>query len=203
MAYRRKDHFYKRAKKEGYLSRAAYKLEELNRKMRLVKKGDRVVDVGCAPGGWSQVLLKMVGSGGLVIGIDILDRCQVVGENFRFLNMDVEDGACVDEVLKLAGGKVDVVVSDAAPNTTGIRMTDHARSVRLVGLVISFALEVLKEGGNFAAKVFDGPDTGELVGVLRENFSQVRRVRPGATRKESSELYLTGIGFKGRQKSEE
>lgn len=197
MGYRRKDHYYRKAKEEGYLSRAAYKFREINQKVRIVSPGDRVVDVGCAPGGWSQVLLKVVGRNGFVVGIDILPACRVRGENFAFLHMDVEDPECPEKVLSLTRGPVDAVVSDAAPNTTGVKHVDHARSVALVDAVLTFAIRVLREGGNFLAKVFDGPETKELEGKMRKKFRKVRRIRPGATRKESFEVYLTGIGFVG------
>ncbi len=194
--YRRKDHYYRRAKDEGYLSRAAYKLIQVNEKARIIKRGDVLVDVGCSPGGWSQVALEAVGPKGKVIGIDILDDCTIRSENFHFLNRDVMDDGCAGYVLKLAGGKVDGVISDAAPNTTGVKFTDHARSVELVSGILGFAGKVLRREGNFLAKVFDGPDTGELLREMKKVFESASRRRPGATRKESFEVYLIGKGFR-------
>ncbi|NIO17145.1 MAG: RlmE family RNA methyltransferase [Deltaproteobacteria bacterium] len=194
--YRRKDHYYRKAKGEGYLSRAAYKLIQVNSKAKIIKRGDVLVDVGCSPGGWSQVALEAVGAKGKVIGIDILDDCAIRSDNFQFLNRDVMDDGCAEYVLKLAGGKVDAVISDAAPNTTGVKFTDHARSVDLVAGVLEFAAKVLRRGGNFLVKVFDGPDTGELLREMKKLFESASRLRPGATRKESFEIYLIGKGFR-------
>lgn len=201
--YRRKDHYYRKAKDEGYLSRAAYKLIQVNEKARIIKRGDVLVDVGCSPGGWSQVALEAVGRRGKVIGIDILDDCTVRSENFQFINCDVMDDGCAEYVLKLAGGKVDGVISDAAPNTTGVKFTDHARSLELVSGILVFAGKVLRRGGDFLAKVFDGPDTGELLREMKKVFESASRMRPGATRKESFEVYLIGKGFRPGAREED
>ncbi|NIS73720.1 MAG: RlmE family RNA methyltransferase [Deltaproteobacteria bacterium] len=194
--YRRKDHYYRKAKGEGYRSRAAYKLIQINGKEKIIKRGDVLVDVGCCPGGWSQVALQVVGKKGKVIGIDLLDACSLIGENFHFLCRDVLDEGCADSVLSLSGGRVDVVISDAAPNTTGVKFADQARSAALVTDILAFAKKVLRRGGNFLAKVFDGPETAALVSGMKGHFDSVSKERPGATRKESFEVYVIGKGFK-------
>lgn len=194
-AYKRKDHYYRKARGKGYLSRAAFKLEQINSSSRVIKKGDAVVDIGCAPGGWSQVALNIVGTRGIVIGIDVLKECRIERKNFIFINRDVRDGKCPDEVVSRIGRKSDVVISDAAPNTTGITFTDQARSADLVRDVLGFATRVLRRGGNILVKVFDGPETRDLVNEMRVLFNRVERVRPPATRKESFEIYLVGMGF--------
>jgi 23S rRNA (uridine2552-2'-O)-methyltransferase len=194
--YRRKDHYYRRAKGEGYRSRAAYKLLQVNAKTKIIKRGDVLVDVGCSPGGWSQVALKVVGQKGTVIGIDILGDCTLTSDNFQFINRDVRDEECAGQVLSLTGGRVDAVISDAAPNTTGVKFADHAKSVDLVTDILEFAGKVLRSGGNFLAKVFDGPDTRNLLNEMKDIFESVSRDRPGATRKESFEVYVIGKGFK-------
>lgn len=194
--YRRKDHYYRRAKGEGYRSRAAYKLIQVNAKANIIKRGDVLVDVGCSPGGWSQVALEVVGKRGTVIGIDVLDDCTLVSDNFHFINRDVRDESCAADILTLTGSRVDAVISDAAPNTSGVKFADHARSVDLVSEIMEFAGQVLRGGGHFLAKVFDGPDTGNLLDEMKKIFDSVSRDRPGATRKESFEIYVIGKGFK-------
>ena len=194
--YKRKDHYYRRAKNEGYPSRSAYKLKELDRKEKLFKEGYRVVDVGCWPGGWSKVALERVGKRGKVVGIDLKENCLVKGENFLFLNKNVEESDCIGKALLFLGDKADIVISDAAPNTTGVKFADHARSLTLVENVLRFSYSVLREGGSFLAKVFDGDETADLVAGMTSHFRRVKRERPGATRKESFEIYLVARGFK-------
>lgn len=196
VTYTRKDHYYKRAKKEGYPSRSAYKLKEIHQKMKLIRGGDYVVDVGCSPGGWSQVALEITGKRGRVVGIDILDTCKVRGDTYRFIQGNIEDQESGKKILKILGRKADLVISDAAPNTSGIKFTDHARSISLVRSILSFGHTLLKEGGTFLAKVFDGEETEELVKEMRISFDVVKRERLRSTRKESYEIYLVAKGFK-------
>lgn len=184
------------AKGEGYRSRAAYKLLQINTKANIIHPGDHVVDVGCCPGGWSQVALQIVGKKGMVIGIDILTQCNLTAENFHFVNRSVQDEDCALEILQNAGRRVDVVISDAAPNTTGVKFADHTRSVVLAYDVLLFAKKVLRARGNLLAKVFDGPETASFVEDVKASFATVSRERPGATRKQSFEVYVVGIGFK-------
>ena len=195
--YKRKDAFYAKAKKEGYRSRAAYKLLEFGRMEKVVVPGDFVVDAGAAPGGWSQVLLRLVGKRGKVAAVDILPMNPIPGENFRFFHRDVTDGSLPAEIIAFLGRKADAIVSDAAPNTTGISFTDQARSADLVRAVLSLAKETLREGGTFLAKIYEGAEADDVVNELRGSFGEVRRIRPSATRKESFELYLLARNFRG------
>jgi 23S rRNA (uridine2552-2'-O)-methyltransferase len=188
--YKRKDAFYAKAKKEGYRSRAAYKLLELAGREKVVGPGDFVVDAGAAPGGWSQVLLQLVGKKGKVAAVDILPMDPLPEANFLFFPRDVTDPALPAEIVAFFGRRADAVVSDAAPNTTGISFTDQARSADLVRAVLALAGETLREGGTFLAKIFEGAEAEDVVRDLRASFGKVRRIRPAATRKESFELYL-------------
>lgn len=195
--YERKDAYYRQAKKEGYRSRAAYKLTQIAGKEKAVRAGDRVIDAGAAPGGWSQVLLELVGKRGKVAAVDLLPMDPLPGENFRFWRGDLTDPALPAELLAFLGGRADVVLSDAAPNTTGSPFTDQARSADLVRSVFALACQTLKEGGTFLAKIFGGAESDELFREMKPFFRELRRVRPDATRKESFELYFLGKGFKG------
>lgn len=196
--YRRKDAFHAKAKKEGYRSRAAYKLLEFASAEKVVAAGHHVVDAGAAPGGWSQVLLRLVGKKGKVAAVDILPMDPLPGENFRFFLRDITDPSLPAEVVAFLGRKADAIVSDAAPNTTGISFTDQARSADLVRSILSFATETLREGGTFLAKIFEGAESDDVVRELRMSFGHVRRIRPAATRKESFELYLLARNFRGQ-----
>lgn len=195
--YKRKDAFHAKAKKEGYRSRAAYKLLEFAAAEKVVSAGDHVVDAGAAPGGWSQVLVRLVGQRGKVAAVDILPMDPLPGGNFHFFPRDITDPSLPAEVVAFLGRKADAIVSDAAPNTTGISFTDQARSADLVRSVLFFAGETLREGGTFLAKIFEGAESDDVVRELRMSFGQVRRVRPAATRKESFEIYLLARGFRG------
>ena len=195
--YKRKDAFYVKAKKEGYRSRAAYKLLEFERMEKVVVPGDFVVDAGAAPGGWSQVLLRLVGKRGRVAAVDLLPMDPLPGGNFRFFPRDITDRSLPVEIIAFLGRKADAIVSDAAPNTTGISFTDQARSADLVRAVLSLAEETLREGGTFLAKIYEGAEADDVVKELRGSFGEVRRIRPSATRKESFELYLLARNFRG------
>lgn len=195
--YERKDPYYRRAKREGYRSRAAYKLSELSDAAGIARRGDRVIDAGAAPGGWSQVLLERVGTGGRVAAVDLLPMEPLPGEHFRFFRSDLSDPALPGKILGFLGGRADAVVSDAAPNTTGIPSADQARSAELVRAVARLAGSTLRPGGCLLAKVFEGPDVPALLGELRREYRAVRRLRPAATRRESFEVYLFASGFRG------
>jgi 23S rRNA (uridine2552-2'-O)-methyltransferase len=194
--YKRKDAYYLRAKKEGYRSRAAYKLLQVARSERILRPGNFVIDAGAAPGGWSQVLLSLVGREGKVAAIDILPMDPLPGGNFRFFGEDIGLASLPSSILAFFGRKADAVFSDAAPNTTGIPSVDQARSADLVRAVFLLAKRTLKEGGTLLAKIFAGPEADEVFRELKESFAKVRRVRPEATRKESFEIYLLADGFK-------
>ena len=194
--YNRKDRYYLQAKKEGYRSRAAYKIAEIARKEALARPGDCVIDAGAAPGGWSQVLLPLVGGKGKIAAVDILPMEPLPGGNFRFFQEDISLPSLPDRILAFFGRKADIVVSDAAPNTTGIPFTDQARSADLVRVVLSLARRTLAEGGTFLAKIFEGTEVDAVFRELAAEFEKVRRIRPAATRKESFELYLLAKGFR-------
>lgn len=194
--YKRKDAYYRKAKQEGFRSRAAFKLTEIARAHRIARPGEFVVEAGAAPGGWSQVLLGLVGPTGKVAAVDILPMEPLPGEPFRFFRADIADPALPGEILSFFGRTADTVVSDAAPNTSGVAVTDRARSADLVRTVRGLAEATLREGGTFLAKIFEGPEADEIFRELQGRFSKVQRIRPGATRKESSELYLLARGFR-------
>lgn len=188
--YERKDHFYQRAKAEGLRSRAAYKLEELDRRHRLLKRGARVLDLGCAPGGWAQVAARAVGARGRVVGIDRLPVPPLGLAQVCLLEGDLQAPDSLARLETALGGKADLVLSDMAPDTSGVGFQDHVRSVELVRLALATARRLLRPGGALLTKVFEGPDLQGLVAELRTAFGQVRRIRPEATRKGSRELYL-------------
>ena len=187
------DPYVARAKAEGYRSRAAYKLIELDEKFHLLKKGARIVDLGCAPGGWLQVAVKEGASH--VVGIDYLGCDAVAGA--RILELDfLEEGA--DAALKDAlDGPADIVLSDMAAPTTGHRATDHLRIVALADAALDFAEDVLAPGGAFVCKVFQGGAEGDLLARLKAGFSAVRHAKPKASRADSAEMYVVATGFRG------
>ena len=189
MAHRRKsDHFARRAKREGYAARSVFKLEEIDRKYTLLRPGQRVVDLGCAPGSWLKFIAQKVGAKGRVVGIDRV-RVDVGGHNIHTLVGDVFDTS--DHVFfDAAGGLFDVVTSDMAPDTCGNRFTDHVRSIELCRRAAGVAETLLRRGGHFVCKVFEGPDLADFVMELRGQYQQVKRYKPKATRSESVELFV-------------
>jgi 23S rRNA (uridine2552-2'-O)-methyltransferase len=190
------DPYVVQAKKDGWRSRAAYKLIEMDERYHLLKPGQKIVDLGAAPGGWSQVAIKKVGAKGRVVGIDLLDIDPIPGVEFEVMDF-LEDDA--PERLKATlGGLADGVLSDMAANTTGHKKTDHLRIVALAELAIHFATEVLAPGGFFMAKVFQGGTENALLDILKRGFKTVRHVKPEASRAGSAELYVLATGFKGR-----
>lgn len=193
--YNRKDGYYNKAKKEGYASRAAYKLKELNDKYKLIKKNNTVLDAGCAPGGWLKVISEIVGQNGSVIGVDILDVKNITQKNVKFIKGDFSREETLEEVLKYSQ-KFDTVVSDIAPNTTGQRIVDHTNSLELVKTVFNFSKQVLKTGGDFLFKLFDGEDRELFIAELKKYFNSVKIIRPDATRKNSFEIYVVCTEFK-------
>jgi 23S rRNA (uridine2552-2'-O)-methyltransferase len=193
------DPYVARAKREGWRSRAAYKLLEIDEKYRILKPGQRVIDLGAAPGGWSQVAAKAVGSAegkGRVIGIDLLPVDPLPGA--EFITLDFLDPDAPTRLRELLGGPADVVLSDMAANATGHRQTDHLRIIGLAEAAIEFAREVLGSGGAFLAKVLQGGTEGVLLADLKRDFATVRHVKPAASRSDSAELYVLATGFRGR-----
>jgi 23S rRNA (uridine2552-2'-O)-methyltransferase len=192
------DPYVARAKREGYRSRAAYKLLEIDDKHRILKPGQRVVDLGAAPGGWSQIAAKRVGSAdgrGRVVGIDLLPIDPVPG--VEFVQLDFLDETAPGHLVEMLGGPADVVMSDMAANTTGHKKTDHLRIMGLAEAAAQFAREVLAPGGAFLAKVFQGGTEGQLLADLKRDFAVVRHVKPAASRADSAELYVLATGFRG------
>jgi 23S rRNA (uridine2552-2'-O)-methyltransferase len=189
------DPYVARAKREGYRSRAAYKLIEIDDKFHLLKSGARVVDLGAAPGGWSEIAVRRVGAGGRVVGLDILEMKPIPG--VEFVKLDFLDPAAPDRLKEMLGGAADVVLSDMAANTTGHRRTDHLRIMALAEAAAQFAREVLAPGGTFLCKVLQGGTEATLLAELKRDFSNVKHIKPPASRSDSAELYLLARGFRG------
>ena len=192
------DPYVAKAKREGFRSRAAYKLLEIDDKYALLKPGMRIVDLGAAPGGWAQVAANRTGSvdgKGRVIGIDLLNIEPLPGVEFAV--MDFLNENAPERLKQMLGGEADGVMSDMAANTTGHRKTDHLRIVAIAELAAHFASEVLSPGGFFVAKVFQGGTEGDLLAQLKRDFAVVRHVKPQASRAGSAELYVLATGFRG------
>jgi 23S rRNA (uridine2552-2'-O)-methyltransferase len=192
---RSKDFWYKLAKKEGWRSRASFKLIQLDEKFELFFEGARVVDLGAAPGGWSQVAIEMVGPEGKVVGVD-LDKIEAI-EGVTFLRGDMTAPDTVSRVLAATEGVADVVISDMSPNISGAYATDHARSIHLCTMALEFAGKVLVRDGVFVCKVFEGDMFPEFLIGLRKQFRDVKISNPPASRLASSEVYVVAQGFKG------
>lgn len=190
------DPYVARAKREGYRSRAAFKLLEIDEKYRILKPGQRVVDLGAAPGGWSQIAAKVVGPKGKVVGIDLLPIDPMPG--VEFIQLDFLDESAPGKLIEMLGGPADIVMSDMAANTTGHKKTDHLRIIGLAEAAIYFAREILAPGGAFIAKVFQGGTENQLLADLKRDFAVVRHVKPAASRADSAELYVMATGFRGR-----
>ncbi len=196
--YKRKDHYWKKAKNEGYRSRAAYKLLEIQKKHRVLKKGDTVLDIGCAPGGWLQVIATEVGPSGRVVGVDRLSVKPLPYRHVLLLKGDMGDPELQERVKQTLGKPVHVVTSDMSPDLTGVSFQDHCRCCELVRSALDFSREVLAPGGTFLAKLFQGEELDPFVHQVRAHFEKTKRVVPGASRKGSSEIYVLAQGFKGR-----
>jgi 23S rRNA (uridine2552-2'-O)-methyltransferase len=194
LAERRRDPYYRAAQEQGLRSRAAFKLLQLSERERLFRPGDRVLDLGAAPGGWSLIAADAVGTGGTVVAVD--ERRIEPLPGVRTVR-----GRVGSPPLRaaLAGEEFDIVLSDLSPRISGAYATDHARSVALVRAALELAVERLRPGGRFVAKVFDGDLLAPLEGELRQHFARVRRTKPPASRERSSELYLIAAGFRGTE----
>ena len=193
------DPYVARARREGLRARAAYKLIEIDDKHRLLKSGARVVDLGAAPGGWSQVAAKRVGLAqgrGRVVAIDLLEMAPIAGVDF--VRRDFLDARAPEEIKALLGGPADVVLSDMAANATGHRKTDHLKIMALAEAAAEFAREVLAPGGTFLCKVLQGGTEGTLLAALKRDFAAVKHVKPAASRADSAELYLLATGYRAR-----
>ena len=197
------DPYVAKAKREGYRSRAAYKLIEIDDKYHLLKPGMTVVDLGAAPGGWSQIAARRVGAAegkgrgeGRVIAIDLLEMPEIPG--VRFAQLDFHAADAPERLKAMLGRGADLVMSDMAANTTGHRKTDQLRIVGLVEIAAAFASEVLNPGGAFLAKVFQSGADAELLTQLKRDYTNVRHVKPAASRQDSSERYVLATGFRGQ-----
>ncbi|MEW5250009.1 23S rRNA (uridine(2552)-2'-O)-methyltransferase RlmE [Microbulbifer discodermiae] len=189
------DPYVKRSQQQGYRSRASYKLQELQQKDRLIRPGMTVVDLGAAPGGWSQVAMELVGHKGRVLASDILSMDPLAG--VEFVQGDFTEASVLDALLERLGeDRADLVISDMAPNMSGVRQVDQPASMYLVELALDLARQVLKPGGGFVAKVFQGEGFDELIRELRGGFSSVVTRKPGASRPRSREVYVVARGFK-------
>jgi 23S rRNA (uridine2552-2'-O)-methyltransferase len=198
------DPYVARARREGYRSRAAFKILEIDEKYPLFKVGGRIVDLGAAPGGWSQIAARKVKAEegrGKVVAIDLLPIDPLPGVDFA--QMDFNDADAPERLIAMLGGEADVVMSDMAANTTGHKKTDHLRIIGLAELAIDFARRVLAPGGAFVAKVFQGGTENELLADLKRDFASVRHVKPAASRADSAELYVLATGFRGRSDASE
>ena len=196
------DPYVVRAKREGLRSRAAYKLIEIDDKHHFLKRGVTVVDLGAAPGGWSQIAARRVGATdgkGRVVAIDLLAMPEIPGVTFAQLDFLKDDAP--EQLLAMIGGRADVVLSDMAANTTGHRKTDQLRILGLVEGAAAFASDVLNPGGTFLAKVFQSGADAELATQLKRDFASVRHVKPASSRQDSSERYVLAMGFRGRAKA--
>ena len=189
------DPYVRRAKAENYRSRAAYKLLELDERFGLLKGAKAVVDLGIAPGGWSQVVRRRIPQG-KVVGIDLLPTDPI--EGVAILQMDFMDDASPDRLKEALGSDADLVLSDMAANTVGHQQTDHLRTMALVEAGLLFATEVLRPGGAYVAKVLAGGADNQLVAEMKRHFATVKHAKPPASRKDSSEWYVIAQGFKGR-----
>ena len=191
------DPYVARAKREGYRSRAAYKLLEMDERFNLLKPGGRIIDLGAAPGGWSQIAadrVKAKDGRGKVVGVDLLDMEPIAGVIFAIKDFNDEDAPQM--IKDMLGGEADGVMSDMAANATGHKQTDHLRIVALAELALEFAVDVLAPGGFFVAKVLQGGTEGQVLTKLKRDFTLVRHVKPAASRADSAELYVLATGFR-------
>ncbi len=194
--------WYKKAKREGYRARSAYKLQQLQEKFSILREGDTVIDLGASPGGWSQVAVEEVGDKGRVVAVDVANMHGLAG--VKFVRGDITHPETINEVLRVLaadprGVKVDVVISDMSPDITGNYTMDQANSVYLCQHALNVARRVLDVGGRFLVKIFEGEDFPEFRDTLRKEFRDVKAYNPPASRKQSSEIYLVGLGFRGAE----
>lgn len=192
----RKDYYYKKAKREKYRSRASYKLKQINAKYKLIRRGNKVLDLGAAPGGWTQIAREIVNSNGLVVAIDLQKIKRFEHENVITLQGDFTETETIEKIKGIAQS-FDVIISDASPSISGVWDIDHFRSIELCRRVLEIAKEVLKPGGNLLVKVFQGSEINNFVNEVRKNFKYVKITKPKASRKKSAEIYVVAKGFKG------
>ena len=196
-SYLRKDRYYKKAKEEGYKSRAAFKLIQLNQKFKLFREGMQVVDLGCSPGSWIQVIAREIGPSGMVIGVDLEEFALPPIKNVTFIRGDIREERTIHRILSELGRKVDLVVSDISPHLSGIKFQDHYNSYELAEQALGVCRKVLREQGNFIVKIFPGEELEQFKHNLIAVFPQVSTFIPEATRQSSTEVYLVAKGFRG------
>ncbi|MHA1238509.1 MAG: RlmE family RNA methyltransferase [Candidatus Odinarchaeia archaeon] len=192
---RRRDHYYRKAKQEDLRSRAAFKLMQLNKAFKIFREGDYVVDLGAAPGGWLKVAKESVGKKGLVVGVDIQPIKPI--EGVKTIQASIEEENISTRIMELTGGKVNVVTSDCSPKVSGNWSLDHARQIYLAEKSLDIAEKILKSGGIFVCKIFQGEYMSEFVGRVKNMFNTVKLSKPKASRKGSAEIYLVAKGFRG------
>ena len=193
---RKNEYYYKKAKAENYRSRATYKLVQANEKYDFIKRGDVVVDLGAAPGGWIQAARKMTGRNGFVLGVDLKPIEPFTQEYIRTIIADLTAADIVPEILSFLSRKADVVISDAAPNITGVWEVDHAVQIDLATKALGIAQCIMRPGGNFFVKVFQGGLLDEFILTVKASFNEVKIVKPQASRSKSSEMYILALGLK-------
>jgi 23S rRNA (uridine2552-2'-O)-methyltransferase len=193
---RKNEEYYKKAKKEEYRSRASFKLKQLNRKFKVIKNGDSVIDLGASPGGWSQVALELVGEDGLVIAVDLNRVKPFPEENFWTIKGDFTHKETLEEIERTLQNKAHVIISDASPKLSGIKDIDQLRSMDLAQSVLDISDSILKYKGNIIMKVFQGEGYPELLKDVKTKFQTVRTTKPPSSRKKSGEMYVVGRGFR-------
>jgi 23S rRNA (uridine2552-2'-O)-methyltransferase len=199
---RKREYYYKKAKEENYRSRATYKLVQANEKYGFIKLRDIVVDLGAAPGGWIQAARKMTGKHGFVLGVDLKPIEPFTQEYIRTIIADFTESGTVEQILSFLPRKADVVLSDAAPNITGVWEVDHARQIDLATKAMEIAQCILRPNGNFFVKVFEGDLLNDFIQAVKQCFDAVKIVKPQASRAKSSEMYLLAMGLKSAKECE-
>ena len=195
-----KDYYYKKAKEENYAARSVYKLQEIDKKYHLIKPGLKVIDIGCSPGSWSQLILKKI-KNGLLIGIDISQRPAIKDYRFRFINKDILK-MDIDSIKSITT-TVDLILSDATPKTTGDKFSDSQKSLRIVERVFDIANEILVPGGNVVAKVFQGEDLDQFINdKIKTRYAKIARYKPKSSRKESREIYIIALNKRDTRSEE-
>jgi len=194
---RKKDQFHRLAKAKGFRSRASFKLLQINKRYQLIKRGQRVLDLGAAPGGWLQAARQLTGDAGFVFGVDLQDISALPYLNVATMTGDIRQEEVVEEIRKRAGSTFDVVLSDLSPNVSGVWEVDHARQIELARCALRIGRLTLRPSGNMLVKVFQGSEIKEFQSDMRSSFRTIRIVKPPASRPESAELYLLGLGFTG------
>jgi 23S rRNA (uridine2552-2'-O)-methyltransferase len=192
---RKRDYYYKKAKAENYRSRATYKLSQTAKKYRFIRKGDVVVDLGAAPGGWIQAVRKIVGKTGFVLGVDLKPIAPFPQKYIRTIVADLTAPETLQQILDFLPRKADVVISDASPNISGVWEVDNARQIDLASQALRIALNILRPSGNFFVKVFEGDMLPGFVKNVEKHFDAVKAVKPKASRAKSSEMYLLAINL--------